>query len=287
MEEQRKNIPMERVKIDPMIAEFYQEIGQMQAYRFVEKLTGFKKAVLLKKLHDTKAYRNIPGCETMEKLCEKFGISRQTEHRQRKALETFGEEIVGIMYDSGITAKEQYLLTEFGDIEDAEFEVIDQGEGKIRFDGKILSMQDDPEAVSAAIRKALAALRLQKQANQGLETEAQKSKKKIESLEKKIETGEQQLERLRHKSEPIKHPRITPFSIGLFEVQQLVKQVCAIPLTEEDEKHREYLLQRAANTISVPLTAKLNPRGEDLSGWAESAEAENEFEQVNDGVSDI
>ena len=258
-----------------------QKVGHTQVFDFFANFSRVQIARIIEDLHEGGKYKLIPGCKTFEDVCAKFGFSRQTGYRLKDNLKILGPDLMEIMYKAGISTLDQSRLLKGETIEDAEFEVIDSSIGKIRIAGKTYSLPKDLEEVSNALQRIKISLRQQRLANQGLEAEIEKSKEAVKKAHQKIKEGEELVAKLQREMHKPKIQPCSDMSLAIVELGQRVKQICAMEFAPEDEEPRVKgrYVRGINNMIIGPLTAKFNPRKEDLQRFEEAVRGQNEFRE--------
>jgi len=138
-------------------------------------------------------------------------------------------------------------------------------------------MDRDREIITGTIQKALATLRQQKLVNKGLEKKLEESGTENKRLCRKIETGEKEFARLQKKFHTPKLQVASDIAIALMQLVDFVKQIDAMPMTEDDEKARSRYMTLINNMVIARLVNKFNGRGEDAKEWADHMENRNEY----------
>lgn len=266
----------------------YRAIGRAEAFNLIEKISRTARIKMLKVIQDNKLYKQIPGCETMRDVFENIGVAKSTGYRELETLEKLGENMMELLEELGATSGEMLLLSRgiTAEIEGIAFEVIDADQGEYRIDGRLVNMDQDREIISAIMQKSITALRFEKQARKGLEAELKEKKEELKKKQAKIEVGEKDYARLQNKLNAPPLKEITDLTMALFKLIDYAKQVCAMEITEEDERliKNGKTMRLIENQICIRLSAKFNPRRADVSAWAEDMEKRNEHESEEDEI---
>lgn len=84
----------EQQKRERLIAESYRMLGRIETSDLFGKLAQCATFVWLKKVKDSKIYRDLPGIETWETFCNRLGKSRRSVDEQLQNLEIMGQEFL-------------------------------------------------------------------------------------------------------------------------------------------------------------------------------------------------
>jgi len=267
------------LEVQEAVALLHRMIGRAEAFNAMENISRVARLKMLKTIRDNKLYKGIPGCSTMRDVFEKLGVSKTTGYLELEALERLGENLMELLDELGATREEKLQLGRgvSSEVEEMEFEVIDPDQGKYRIDGRLVKMDRDREIITGTIQKALATLRQQKLVNNGLEKKLEESGTENKRLRRKIETGEIEFARLQKKLHSPKLQVASDIAIALMELVDFVKQIDAMPMTEDDEKARSRYMTLINNMVIARLVNKFNPKGEDVGKWVEHMESRNEY----------
>lgn len=85
------NVVNEQAERERRIAESYEIAGRIQAFTFVEKVVTVSTLVQLKKMKESKVYRDLPNIGTWDKYCQYLGLDRHSIDQQLLNLAVFGE----------------------------------------------------------------------------------------------------------------------------------------------------------------------------------------------------
>jgi len=110
----------EQQQREQQIAESYEIAGRIQAFTFMEKVLTVGTLVQLKKIKESKAYRDLPGIGSWDKYCEYLGFSRQKVDLDLQNLSTFGETFLQTVGGFGLgyrDLKKLRQLTNDGTVE--------------------------------------------------------------------------------------------------------------------------------------------------------------------------
>jgi len=232
-------------------------IGRAEAFNAMETFGRAARIQQLKIIQESGVYKSIPGCSTMRDVFDQIGVAKTTGYRELQAFDKLGGDIMLLLDEMGISDNEMFLLASGMVDEELKFEVLD--EGQVRIDGKKLSVRDNPEMVSGAIRRALIQIKLQKQAKKGLEASIEEEKAESKRLREKIKAGEAQLRELLEKSGKESVNMAHPAFLGLTQIIGIIQQIqeSEIDLLTNEEVDRAIAV--IGNAITKPLLEIFHP----------------------------
>ena len=101
--EHEKSVEQTQREKEEAIANIYEMAGKIKATNFFKSQAEFFNLVMLKKVKDSKAYRERFGI-TWEQFCEHVGINRRTMDRSLEDIAPFRQEFLDTLSDfSGVT----------------------------------------------------------------------------------------------------------------------------------------------------------------------------------------
>lgn len=263
------------------LREFDHLAGRAEMAYANESINRIARLRALKIIQDKKLYRYLPG-GTMRDGMDYLGYSKTTGYKDLKSLEILGDQTVELLIEQGITSNDSYMLAKAMEGGGGnEFEVLDKDGGEFRVGGQVVTMDGDKGLISSAMLKAIQNIKLQEDALRGKEQQLTKRDDENKKLWEKIRNGEDELVKLRRQLRG-PHPKdpkeVTRLSVMLMELIDFVKQIRAEKMTPEDEAARDRVMTLLENQVIGPLTAKFNPRGEDMSDWEREMAGRNEYE---------
>ena len=104
---------------DALIAEASRMAGRVEAFGVVSKFLTVSSLIQLKKIKESKIYREIPNVETWEKFCNTIGLSSKTVDENIRNLDTLGSEFLLTCQHFGLGYRELRQLkkaTSSGDL---------------------------------------------------------------------------------------------------------------------------------------------------------------------------
>ncbi len=131
---QHNNTPLKNIDL---VAEAYRLTGRVEGFTVSSKFTDMSALFLIKKIKESKIYKEIKGCETWEKYCLSIGYTRSKIDEDLSNLETFGEQFLLTIGNFGIGYKELRKLK--SSTKSGVFEILDDA---VSIDGEIVSLTD-------------------------------------------------------------------------------------------------------------------------------------------------
>lgn len=126
-----QSMQQEQLDREQRIAESYEIAGRIQAFTFMEKVGTVSTLVQLKKLKDSKVYRDLPNIGTWDKYCEYLGLDRHTIDQDLLNLSTFGENFLATCHQFSLgyrDLRKLRQLTADGTVTIDEAEIVINGE---------------------------------------------------------------------------------------------------------------------------------------------------------------
>lgn len=178
--EQQEIKEKEREERETLIAEAHRLAGRAEAFNVIAEFANISSLVTLKKIKESKIYKEIPYIKTWEEYCKYIGFSRQKIDLDIDNLNTFGESFIANVSNFGIGYRELRQLkkqVKSGNLEVKDAEVI--------IDGEVIPLDDKDE-----LRDALDTLLKSKY------KEIEELKDEIKNKESIIEDKEHDIKRL-------------------------------------------------------------------------------------------
>lgn len=94
VEGRKQSVQEEQLDRESRIAECYEVIGRVQANTVASKFANVSNLVWLRKVKDSKIYRDLPHVGTWDKFCDYLGLSRAKVDVDLLNLSVFGEEFL-------------------------------------------------------------------------------------------------------------------------------------------------------------------------------------------------
>lgn len=159
---------------ETLIAEAHRLAGRAEAFNVIAEFANISSLVTLKRIKESKIYKEIPYIKTWEEYCKYIGFSRQKIDLDIDNLNTFGESFIANVSNFGIGYRELRQLkkqVKSGNLEVKDAEVI--------IDGEVIPLDDKDELRDA------------------LDTLLKSKYKEIEEKDKLLKDKEMQLEVVR------------------------------------------------------------------------------------------
>lgn len=160
---------------ETLIAEASRLTGRVEALNFIGKVVTCSELINLKKIKDSKIYKELPNIKTWEDYCKSLGYSVDKIDLDLRNLNTFGEAFLGTVQSFGLGYRELRNLSKqvkAGNLEVKDAEVI--------IDGEVIPLDDKDELRDA------------------LDTLLKSKYKEIEELKDEIKTKESIIEDKEH-----------------------------------------------------------------------------------------
>ncbi|MEA5113225.1 MAG: hypothetical protein VB050_04290 [Geobacteraceae bacterium] len=134
-----------------MIAETYEVAGRIQAMTFIGKVATVATLIQLKKIKETKSYRDLTHVGTWEDYCNYLRLDRRTVDENLQNLNTFGEEFLETCRQFSLGYRDLRKLRQL--THDGSIQVLD---GIIEIAGEQIPLDaDHKEDLQAAIEKII------------------------------------------------------------------------------------------------------------------------------------
>lgn len=173
--EQQEIKEKEREERETLIAEAYKIAGKIEAFKTISNFGDIASLMLLKRIKESKVYKEMPTILTWENYCKSIGISRRKVDEDLENLNAFGEKFIGDIASLSLGYRELRQLKKeikAGNLEVKEAEVI--------IDGEVIPLDDKDELRDA------------------LDTLLKSKYKEIEELKDEIKTKESIIEDKEH-----------------------------------------------------------------------------------------
>lgn len=178
--EQQEIKEKEREEREALIAEAYKMAGKIEAFKFISNFADVGSLSLLKKIKESKVYKEMPTIKTWDNYCKSIGLSASKVDEDLNNIATFGEKFITDVGNFGLGYRELRQLkkqVKSGNLEVKESEVI--------IDGEVIPLDDKDE-----LRDALDTLLKSKY------KEIEELKDEIKNKESIIEDKEHDIKRL-------------------------------------------------------------------------------------------
>ena len=125
---------------EALIAEAHRLAGRAEAFNVIAEFANISSLVTLKRIKESKIYKEIPYIKTWEEYCKYIGFSRQKIDLDIDNLNTFGESFIANVSNFGIGYRELRQLKK--EIKSGNLEVKD---AEVIIDGEVIPLDDKDE----------------------------------------------------------------------------------------------------------------------------------------------
>lgn len=165
---------------ETLITEAYKIAGKIAAFKTISNFGDIASLMLLKRIKESKVYKEMPTILTWENYCKSIGISRRKVDEDLENLNAFGEKFIGDIASLSLGYRELRQLKK--EIKAGNLEVKD---AEVIIDGEVIPLDDKDE-----LRDALDTLLKSKY------KEIEELKDEIKNKESIIEDKEHDIKRL-------------------------------------------------------------------------------------------
>lgn len=138
--EQQEIKEKEREEREALIAEAYKMAGKIEAFKFISNFADVGSLSLLKKIKESKVYKEMPTIKTWDNYCKSIGLSASKVDEDLNNIATFGEKFITDVGNFGLGYRELRQLkkqVKAGNLEVRDAEVI--------IDGEVIPLDDKDE----------------------------------------------------------------------------------------------------------------------------------------------
>lgn len=125
---------------DELIAEAYKIAGKIEAFKTISNFGDIASLMLLKRIKESKVYKEMPTILTWENYCKSIGISRRKVDEDLENLNAFGEKFIGDIASLSLGYRELRQLKK--EIKTGNLEVKD---AEVIIDGEVIPLDDKDE----------------------------------------------------------------------------------------------------------------------------------------------
>ena len=165
---------------ETLIAEAYKMAGKIEAFKFISNFADVGSLSLLKKIKESKVYKEMPTIKTWDNYCKSIGLSASKVDEDLNNIATFGEKFITDVGNFGLGYRELRQLKK--EIKSGNLEIKDES---VVIDGEVIPLDDKDE-----LRDALDTLLKSKY------KEIEELKDEIKNKESIIEDKEHDIKRL-------------------------------------------------------------------------------------------
>ena len=172
--EQQEIKEKEREEREALIAEAHRLAGKIEAFKFISNFADVGSLSLLKKIKESKVYKEMPTIKTWDNYCKSIGLSASKVDEDLNNIATFGEKFITDVGNFGLGYRELRQLKK--EIKAGNLEVKD---AEVIIDGEVIPLDDKDELRDA------------------LDTLLKSKYKELEEKDKLLKDKEMQLEVVR------------------------------------------------------------------------------------------
>ena len=158
---------------ETLIAEAYKMAGKIEAFKFISNFADVGSLSLLKKIKESKVYKEMPTIKTWDNYCKSIGLSASKVDEDLNNIATFGEKFITDVGNFGLGYRELRQLKK--EIKSGNLEIKDES---VVIDGEVIPLDDKDELRDA------------------LDTLLKSKYKEIEELKDEIKDKEHDIKRL-------------------------------------------------------------------------------------------
>ena len=133
-QEQKEVLAKEK---EDLIAEASRLTGRVEAFELINKFANVSNLMTLKRIKESKIYKEIPGISTWEEYCKSIGFSRQKVDLDLDNLNTFGEQFLTTVSSFELGYRELRSLS--SKVKTGELQIKDEA---IVIDGETISLEE-------------------------------------------------------------------------------------------------------------------------------------------------
>ena len=122
---------------EDLIAEASSLTGRVEAFELINKFANVSNLMTLKRIKESKIYKEIPGISTWEEYCKSIGFSRQKVDLDLDNLNTFGEQFLTTVSSFELGYRELRSLS--SKVKAGELQIKDEA---IVIDGETISLEE-------------------------------------------------------------------------------------------------------------------------------------------------
>ena len=122
---------------EDLIAEASRLTGRVEAFELINKFANVSNLMTLKRIKESKIYKEIPGISTWEGYCKSIGFSRQKVDLDLDNLNTFGEQFLTTVSSFELGYRELRSLS--SKVKAGELQIKDEA---IVIDGETISLEE-------------------------------------------------------------------------------------------------------------------------------------------------
>lgn len=196
---------------EDLIAEASRLTGRVEAFELINKFANVSNLMTLKRIKESKIYKEIPGISTWEEYCKSIGFSRQKVDLDLDNLNTFGEQFLTTVSSFELGYRELRSLS--SKVKAGELQIKDEA---IVIDGETISLEEKDilkDALTDLVAKNKEEISKLKAENKAKEKMVQTYAEAKEKKEQELKQAEIEKDALKDKLNSLYHGRLGKVAI--------------------------------------------------------------------------
>lgn len=191
---------------EDLIAEASRLTGRVEAFELINKFANVSNLMTLKRIKESKIYKEIPGISTWEEYCKSIGFSRQKVDLDLDNLNTFGEQFLTTVSSFELGYRELRSLS--SKVKAGELQIKDES---IIIDGETIPLEEKDilkDALTDLVAKNKEEISKLKAENKAKEKMVQTYAEAKEKKEQELKQAEIEKDALKDKLNSLYHGRL-------------------------------------------------------------------------------
>lgn len=180
---------------EELINEAYKMAGKIEAFKFISNFADVGSLTLLKKIKESKVYRDMPTIKTWENYCKSIGLSASKVDEDLNNIATFGEKFITDVGNFGLGYRELRQLKK--EVKTGTLQIKDES---VVINGEIISL-DEKDILKDALTDLVAK---NKEEISKLKAENKAKDKMVQTYAEAKEAKEQELKAVKIEKEALK-----------------------------------------------------------------------------------
>ena len=180
---------------EELINEAYKMAGKIEAFKFISNFADVGSLTLLKKIKESKVYRDMPTIKTWENYCKSIGLSASKVDEDLNNIATFGEKFITDVGNFGLGYRELRQLKK--EVKTGTLQIKDES---VVINGEVISL-DEKDILKDALTDLVAK---NKEEISKLKAENKAKDKMVQTYAEAKEAKEQELKAVKIEKEALK-----------------------------------------------------------------------------------
>lgn len=189
---------------EELINEAYKMAGKIEAFKFISNFADVGSLTLLKKIKESKVYRDMPTIKTWENYCKSIGLSASKVDEDLNNIATFGEKFITDVGNFGLGYRELRQLKK--EVKTGTLQIKDES---VVINGEVIPL-DEKDILKDALTDLVAK---NKEEISKLKAENKAKDKMVQTYAEAKEAKEQELKAVKMEKEALKE-KIDGFYYG-------------------------------------------------------------------------